>query len=49
MDTAKTKSINDQVIAITQRSAALRSSLIPDMLPEKWLTGLKILKIPWKR
>ncbi|MBN2119312.1 MAG: GAF domain-containing protein [Anaerolineales bacterium] len=44
MDTAKTKSLNDQVIAITQRSATLRSSLDSGHAPGEMVDGLKDLE-----
>lgn len=44
MDTARTKSINDQVIAIAQQSAKLRHSLDPESIPEEIFSGLKGLE-----
>ncbi len=44
MDTAKTKSFNDQVIAITQQSAKLRQSLDLRRIPEEVVGGLKELE-----
>ncbi|RPI94540.1 MAG: adenylate/guanylate cyclase domain-containing protein [Chloroflexi bacterium] len=44
MDTARTKSINDQVIAITQQSVKLRHSLDPESIPEGIASGLKDLE-----
>src|SRR5512144_1920089 len=44
METAKTKPINDQVIAIAQRSAKLRYSLESINVPEEIVEGLKDLE-----
>ncbi|HSB02812.1 MAG TPA: adenylate/guanylate cyclase domain-containing protein [Anaerolineales bacterium] len=44
MDTAKTKSINDQIVAVTQQSAKLRHSLDFQRVPEEAVEGLKDLE-----
>jgi len=44
MDTAKTRSINDQVIVITQQSAKLRHSLDTGHAPDEVVGGLKELE-----
>ena len=44
MDTAKTKSINEQVVAITQQSARLRDSLDSRHTPKEVVEGLKDLE-----
>lgn len=44
MDTAKTKSINEQVVAITQQSVTLRHSLDSRHIPDEVIGGLKDLE-----
>src|SRR5512134_3459683 len=44
MDTAKTKSLNDQAIAITQQSVKLRAALDSSHVPQEVVGGLKDLE-----